>query len=199
MALLGAPVALHDIRDAEAFVQATLNASRRVYSPDEREELVAEGLRIMVELHARFEPHRNGYAGEGRFSGFCAKYLRLKLEDAYHRLHPEHRLVTQPDGRRRYLYGDKAVSLDALTGEDPDREQALADRTHESDVLARLGAALDERWVRKRGCILNVGDLLGQGASHSDVAHMLGLTSGQVQEAVQEIMLVADRLRSDDV
>lgn len=220
MTALLTPVALHDpqcpqhpsrprtrarclgkhwcIEDVEKYAQASLNRSRRVYSPEEREELLAESIRICVELASKFDPHRNGYDKAGRLCGYITKFLPLKAEDAYHRLHPEHRLVTHEDGKRRYEYGEKAVSLDALTADDPDRQPMLADRPATSDVRMKVAAAIDERWARKREVILNVADLLSEGASYSDAGHMLGLTSGQVQEAVGEIMLVADRLRSED-
>lgn len=169
MASLAEPVALYDVRDCESFVQATLNASRRVYGPDEREELVCEGLRIMCELAARYEPQREGYDGQGRFSGFAAKYLRLKLEDAYHRMHPEHRLVAQPDGKRRYHYGEKAVSLEAMTADDPDRHPVLTEA--------------DEAVV-------------GHTVSVEEVAERLGLTRQQFDYAVAELRAVARKLGS---
>jgi hypothetical protein len=173
------------IEDAEAFVQSQLNASRRVYAPEEREELVAEGLRILVELADRFEPHRDGYEGQGRLPGFCAKYLRLKLEDAYHRLHPEHRLVTQPDGRRRYLYGEHAVSLDALTGDDPDREPVLASvkSLDAATVARRAHKALWDRWQKRVEQWAEIAGLMADGASDSDIAEILGISLAQVKEA----------------
>lgn len=181
MAVLAQPVALHDIRDAEAFVQATLNASKRVYGPDEREELVAEGLRIMVELARNFTPRRDGYDKDGRFSGYAAKFLRLKLEDAYHRLHPEHRLVTQPDGRRRYLYGDRAVSLDALTGEDPDREVALAGHDEISDMGIWLHQMLSGEAEQQIEQTMRVGRLRHQGFDEREIASKLRMSVEQVR------------------
>ena len=185
MAVLAAPVALHDpectgrpclgatycILDAEAFCQAALNASKRMYGPDEREDLVAEGLRILLELHKAFEPHREGYAQRGRLPGYCSKYVRVKLEDAYHRMHPEHRLVTQPNGKRRYEYGEKAVSMEALLGDDPDREPALAD-----DHGAR-------------------GEADGY-VTVEEIAEKLGLNRAQFDAAVTEIRQLAQKLGS---
>ena len=221
MSVLLRPVALHDpqcpahpdhrkpiakclgnrwcIEDLEAYVQASLNRSRRTYSVEEREELVAENMRICVELASRFDPHRDGYQQSGRLCGYISAFQPKKSEDAYHRLHPEHRLRADPTtGKRTYVYGEKAVSLEALVGEDPDREPALADRTHESDVLGRLGAALDERWRRKRAMILQVAEMLSDESSSTEIQRKLGLTAAHVQEAVQEIMLVADRIRSGE-
>ena len=199
MAVLAAPVALHDpectgrpclgatycLLDAEAFVQATLNASKRMYGPDEREDLVADGLRILIELHGAFEPRREGYGQRGRLPGYAAKYLRLKLEDAYHRQHPEHRLVTQPDGKRRYAYGERAVSLEALVGEDPDREPLLADvaTLDAATVARRLHEAMWERWAARVKLWSEVAELLAQDATDSEVAEILGMTGDQVKQA----------------
>lgn len=194
----------HDIRDPERFVNATINASRRIYSPDERAELVAEGLAILWKLASDFEPHRDGYEHGGRFSGFAAKYLRLKLEDAYHRLHPEHQLRTADsdgkpyaDGKRHWHHGERAVSLEAIVAEDPDRHGLLAGQPDEADLRGRVAQALDERWARRREMILDVAEALGSGASWSDAAVMLGLSPQIVREAVNEIALVADRLESN--
>lgn len=195
--MLAETISLGDVRDVAAFVQATLNRSRRVYPADERDDLFAEGVCIMLQLHARFDPHRDGYEHAGRFSGFAAKYLPLKLEDAYHRLHPEHTLRTCPDGRRRYDYGERAVSLEALTGDDPERDGVMADiRQSEQDLRATVGRALDERWRRRRRVILDVADVLGQGGTPADAASILGLASTQVKDAVDEILAVSDRLQT---
>jgi hypothetical protein len=185
MAVLAEPVALFDIRDAESFVHATLNASKRVYSPEEREELLAEGLRIILELARNFQPRRDGYAQDGRFSGYAAKYLRLKLEDAYHRLHPEHRLVAQPGGRRTYVYGDRAVSIEAMVGDDHDRDGVLADaKTADAVTVARRAhRALWDRWSKRVELWAEIAGLLAEGASDSDIVEILGITPDQLKEA----------------
>jgi hypothetical protein len=195
-----------DVRDPSAFVHATIIRWQRptstrgaiVLSDDEYEELHAEGMAIMCRLARDYKPHMAGYEHAGRFSGYAAMYLPRKLGDAWHRMHEEHQLVTQPDGSRAWDYRDKPVSIEAMTAEDPDRHDLLAAKADETDLRSRVGRALDERWARKREIILDVADALGQGATGQDAAAMLGLTSTQVGEAVTEIMLVADRLRSED-
>jgi hypothetical protein len=114
MPQLPAVVALEDIADVEGFVNATLNASGIEFQPDERDELVCEGLAILYALHQRFERRRAGYTQDGRFSGFAAMYLPRKLGDAWHRGRPEHRYVTGPDGKRSWAFFKAHVSLDGI-------------------------------------------------------------------------------------
>lgn len=114
--MLPAKVALYDIDDVESFVCATIEKSglRAHLSESEREDLIAEGLRILYDLAARFEPHRPGYDQAGRFSGFAAQFLPRRLGDAWHSWHPEHRRITDEDGKRRWHYSSSPLSLDQL-------------------------------------------------------------------------------------
>ena len=197
--MLTATVALFDVDDVEAFVQATLNRfcqanSRRghiVLAPDERDELVLEGLAIMQRLANQFEPHREGYAQAGRFSGYAAQMLPRKLGDAWHALHPEHQLVTQPDGKRRWQYERPSVSLDAITSEDGDRAPLLADSAKLSPAAlkTRMHAAMFERWTAKVKLWAEIGELLAHGATDADIQEILGLTGEQVREAKAAIAL----------
>lgn len=116
--LLPRPISLHDVVDVEAFVNATLNKSELGFLPAEREDLVAEGIALMVDLAQRYTPHRAGYAQPGRFSGYAAAFLPKRLGDAWHRLHEEHRYVTDPvTGKRDWHYDQPVVSLNALVEE----------------------------------------------------------------------------------
>jgi hypothetical protein len=120
--MLAELVSLYDVEDVEGFVNATLNRFEEgdlpewaKLSTDERQELVLEGITIMFELAERFEPHREGYAQAGRFSGYAAAFLPKRLGDAWHRLHPEHRYVTDPEtGKRGWVYLQPASSLQGL-------------------------------------------------------------------------------------
>ena len=181
MAILTVPVALFDVRDIEAFVQATINRSRRRYEPDEREELVAEGLRIAYDLASRFDPHRDGYEQEGRFSGFLAKFLPLKLEDAYHRLHPEHVLRTDPEsGRRSYVYGSKAVSLEAVVGEDEERSGVLGQRDDTDGSIDYVQKALTGRALREVDEVVKVAKCLVRGMDVAAISAKLGLEQSHI-------------------
>jgi hypothetical protein len=205
--MLATTVALHDVRDADAFVHATINdfckpnGSRGaiVLSVDEHDELAAEGLAIMCRLAADYCPRMEGYEQDGCFSGYAAWSLPKKLGDAWHRMHPNHQLATDPvTGRRRWLYGLPAVSLEAIVAESPDRSDLLSDRRKRADLGPRLHAALFERWCREVKVVVEVGELLGEGATPADVAKMLGLTAAQVKEAMSQIEPVLPRLLSEE-
>jgi len=118
MGLIGEPVRILDVANAEAFVQRTIDASQIQYSASEREELLAEGLTILFELAGKYRPlpARPGIdAQPGRFSGYAAMFLPRRLGDAWHKWHPEHRYVTNPStGKRGWHYEKPMVSLDGL-------------------------------------------------------------------------------------
>jgi hypothetical protein len=111
-------VSLYDIDDVEAFVKAMIARSRVRLTPDEREELVAEGIVILFEMGRKFIPKMEGYEQEGRFSGYAARFLPRKLQDAYHAMHPEYVLRTQPDGSRKWQYNDAPWSFDEEWNDD---------------------------------------------------------------------------------
>ncbi len=105
-------VALHDIRDVNMFVRNALDKAPIRLETQEFEELVGEGLVILYELAAKYEPHREGYARAGSFAGYAAMFLPKRMTDAWHRSHPEHRYITLPDGKRAWRYLKQTVSLD---------------------------------------------------------------------------------------
>jgi hypothetical protein len=124
MGLLGQPVAILDIENCEAFVQRTIDRSGIEYSASEREELLAEGLTILCELAGKYKPlpMRPGIDKQaGRFSGYAAMFLPRRLGDAWHKIHLEHRYVTNPDtGKRGWYYMPPVLSLDGLASGDAD-------------------------------------------------------------------------------
>ena len=105
------PVALHDIADVHAFVGANVHRSGVILRDDERDDLIAEGITILLELSRRYEPHRVGYEKAGSFAGYAAKFLPGRMRDAYHAMHPEHIARRDADGRRVYEYGERPMSL----------------------------------------------------------------------------------------
>lgn len=197
-------VAILDIRDAEGFVQATLNrwqASTRdrgriELSEYEREELAAEGLAILFRLREQFRPRLDGYAQDGRFSGYAAQFLPRKLGDAWHRMHEEHQLVVDPQtGKRRWQYGERAMSLEAMTADDPDRHPALASEGELTDLRARLHAALLKRARGERDQVVAVAKRVGAGLAPTAVATELGLTEEQVRRYMRAIVRAAPEPR----
>jgi hypothetical protein len=177
---------MHDIRDPGAYVHATIKRSGRFHSPDELEELHQIGMEELCKLAARFEPRRAGYEVDGRFSGFAAKFLPLKMEDRYHGLHPEHQHVAGDDGKRRWRIGDRAISLDALTDDDPDRHHVMAAKALDDDLEGRLRAALIKAAREEIPTVIDVAAR----TKHSDamIAHTLGLDEETVRRHMRTIV-----------
>lgn len=131
MGLIGKPVAIMDVENAEAFCQRAIDRSGIPYGPDEREELLAEGLTILCELADKYRPlpARPGIDKQaGRFSGYAAMFLPRRLGDSWHKSHPNHRYVTDPEtGKRGWYYGPEMLSLDGLaaTHDEESRRQGV--------------------------------------------------------------------------
>lgn len=196
--MLSAVVALHDVKDAEGFVRATIAKGRLRLTPEQRDELTQEGLRIMCKLANDYEPGRNGQdASASKFSGYAAKFLPGKLSDAWHRLQG-HRLSTQPDGVRQWQYDPAPVSLEKMTEENAEGADHIATLHavdyYSSDLAGTLGAALDEQWKVDRDTTVKVGVLLGMGESLGDVARTLKIATADAQGAVERIKRVSHRL-----
>lgn len=110
-------VSLHNVENCEAFVQHCMNKAKGiVLTKDQREDLLAEGLCLLVELAAKYDPAKDKSARtasktEG-FYGYALFLLPKKLSDAWHRGQEHHLLKTQPDGKRKYEYASTAKSLD---------------------------------------------------------------------------------------
>lgn len=103
---------LYDVDDIESFVAASLTRSHIIYNRDEHDELIAEGITILYELAARYQPHMPGYQHPGRFSGYAAALLPRRMQDAYYRLHPEH-TARRVNGRKIREHGQPPISLQA--------------------------------------------------------------------------------------
>jgi len=187
---------LHDVRDPSAFVHATINdftraratRGRITLSAEEHSELHAEGMAILHKLARDYIAQMDGYEHPGRFSGYAAMFLPRKLGDAWHRMHEEQQLVTDHEtGRRNWRYRERAVSLEAMCGADPERSELMADSQHCVDVESRLDAAFKTHYARQREMNVRVGVHLSQGATPADCQEDLGLTAEQVQAAIGEI------------
>jgi hypothetical protein len=109
--VIGTQVAVLDIRDAEGFVANALNKSGVRLSLEEKTEMLAEGITILLELAVRYKPRLDGYTQDGTFSGYAGRFLPGRLQDAYYRLHPEHQLKRGADGRKVREFGQPALSL----------------------------------------------------------------------------------------
>lgn len=124
--MLATSVALMDIADVEGFVAATLKRSGIRFTPDEHEDLMAEGLAILYQLAQQWQPRMPGHQQDGRFSGYAAMMLPKRLTDAWHKMHREHTRLRSP-GKRQWVYGEPAVSLDAVNARRDDFGESIGD------------------------------------------------------------------------
>lgn len=195
---LNGKVALHDVKDVEAFVNATITKGRLRLTTDEREELVCEGLRIMSHLANVYQPGKNGLnASQSKFSGFAAKYLPGKLSDAWHRMEEHHRLVTLPTGERKWHYDEPPASLDAIAETDTvERVRSLrADDVYDSDMAHTLRDALNRRWEHDRETTVRFAVLLGMDYTPADAAKALRIDAKEAALVVERIKRVAHELQ----
>lgn len=194
--LLPDRVVLHDVLDVEAFVRATIRKVNLRMTTEEHDELVAEGVAIMVKLAQRYEPRRAGYDRDGTFAGYAAKYLPLRLSEAWHRMHPGHSFVTDPQtGVRGWVYDDVPVSLDQVQAEQGDNVTALhtSDRP-ESDLAADLRPLLEAQAQREIDLTIKVGELLAQGSPPHEVIAELGIRQAEYAACFDRIRRVADQM-----
>lgn len=198
MAQLNQQVTLHDVADVEAFVRSTIQKGRLRLTTDEREELVAAGMTIMVRLAKIYEPGRNGLDAAGsKFSGYAAKYLPGKLSDEWHRMQEHHRLVTVEGGERRWQYDQKPASLDAIreeTGTDHIKAVRVED-LYGSDMALTLRSVLDERWPHDREITVKLGVLMGSGYRVDEAAKIIGITAEEAALAFKRIHNVRGKLK----
>jgi hypothetical protein len=190
------PVELHDVNDAEAFVRATITKGNLRLTPDELAELVAEGMVILCDLAAKYEPRRAGYEQDGTFAGYAARFLPLRLSDAWHRMNPGHRFVTDPKTKvRRWVYDDAPVSLDQVTEESGDNVRALhAEDQADSDIAADLRPLLEEQAKHEVDMTIKVGELLAEGRPPGEVIAELGIRQVEYAECFERLARVAHRI-----
>lgn len=139
-------VEIGDIRDAYGFVRGMIAKSGIKAWGDAYEELICEGVLILCELHERYDPEKDT-GDKAAFAGYAAYLLPRKLTNSWHKLHPNHVLRTQEDGKRRYVYYQDSKSLDEM------RENAQIYK--ESGTENNLGL-WDEEHGRRVGDFINV-------------------------------------------
>lgn len=194
------PVDFRDVEDPHAFVWGWIHdfqspKSHRgpiALSADEREELHAEGMLILCKLARDYVPQMEGYEQEGCFSGYAAWAGPKKLGDVWHRLHEEHQLVTQPDGKRRWRYGDAAASLEAVMEEDGDRSMLLATKPGTIALERTLRRALTEYMDQQVDLARVVRYLQRKGYGKERIAEEIHTTVDIVDDRLRAIAAVQD-------
>lgn len=184
-------LAVHDVRDARGFVIRAL--PNVTLSPDAREELIAEGVRILLEMAERYRPGHGGRDPSGsRFSGYAARFLPGKLLDAWRRTegHSCHHL---PDGTRQWRPPPQTIPLSACEEDHvPQRQGAHQDE----QIVTRLADAIDALWRQERALTLRVGIALSEGVAVAHLPSLLHIRRAEAQEAVARIERALPHLTS---
>lgn len=192
-------VALHDVDDAHAFVQACITRSGLALSREQRDELVAEGLRALTRLAREYQPGRGGRDAAGsRFSGYAAKFLPGKLSDAWHRIEG-HTLVTQADQSRKWQINQRPVSLQAIEAADGNALDQIAtlqvDASYDPEVIAGLPALLDDFWQERCAQVTAYVQLRSDGYRNQEILVELRLVPAQLKEIEAMARELTRRLR----
>jgi hypothetical protein len=169
---------LLDIRDPRGFVAATIAKSGVRLSREERDDLIAEGLAILCDLARKFEPQRAGYSQAGRFSGYAAAYLPLRLHDAYRQMHPTVTQVNEHGERTREFV--RNLPLDPGHGRpELTATYGLVDAPQGYDTIRRAVDTLDPPLRR---CARKLTDMLDDGYGTDAVVEASGLKRSEVEQ-----------------
>lgn len=192
-------VSLHDIEDAKAFVMATILKGKLLLSGEEREELLSEGVRILIALARDYQPGRGGLDAAGsRFSGYAAKYLPGKLSDAWHRLQG-HRLQSTEDGPRKWEIALQPASLDVIASEMPYGVDTITALQHEDrwepEVVNELPKLLADWWEERCRLVIRYAAMREEGFRLREFAAEESLSIGQAKEIEQHAKYLVRKLR----
>jgi hypothetical protein len=106
-------IALRDIKDVEAFVIACVKRAGTGAPPMYWEDLVSEGITLLYAMERNYKYQLDGYAVEGRFSGYAIKWLPKQINQAWHKSQEHHLYLTDPgDGKRKWTYRISPVSYE---------------------------------------------------------------------------------------
>lgn len=180
-------VSLHDVEDAEAFVQATINKGGLRLTPEQRDELAAHGMFRLVEMARKYQPGRGGLDAEtSRFSGFAAKYLPGKLSDHWHRMNDGHYRVDKETDTRVWVIEVAPASLDRIASEHPLGLESVKALHHsdewEPELLEELPRMLTDEWERQCELVTKYVEMRTEGYSCADFELQMNLTSHKAAE-----------------
>jgi hypothetical protein len=168
---------LLDIRDPAGFVADRISQAGLLLTHEQREDLKAEGLMILCELAGRYEPHRAGYERPGSFAGYAAKYLTLRLQDAWKAMNPT-RTRRDEDGRRTTEYL-RHTALDDASLTPLAATYGLVDAPQ---GYATVEAAIEHLPTWDRSCARRMTHMLDEGYGTDAIARHLGLGRVEVDE-----------------
>ena len=183
---------LYDVLDVDGFVADAIRDGKAQLNEFQREEMKQEGRRIMLHLARSYQPGKGGRDAAGsRFSGFAAKYLRLKLSDAYNRIVQDATVVKikQDDGteRRELRYQPPSVSWDDVDLPDETGGDGYDETLASAEAEIDRSAMLEKRLVR----------LYVEGVNEREAAQLLDLEIAEVKglSAILRVRLGGERSR----
>ncbi len=168
---------LLDIRDPRGFVADRIKQSGVILSREQREDLIAEGLMILCELARKYEPRRPGYDQDGKFSGYAAKYLTLRLQDAWKAMNPT-RTVRDEDGKRRTEY----LSHSALHDDSLPPLAATYGLIDSPEHYETIDSAIESLPTWDRSCARRLVSMMDEGYGTDAIAKDLGLGRNDVAD-----------------
>jgi hypothetical protein len=169
-------LSLYDVQNVDAFVADAIRDGRARLSPAQREELHAEGRQIMLRLARQYQPGKGGRDAENsRFSGFAAKYLRLKLSDAYNRVVQRDDVEGEPAQR-------PALSLEVLN------DRPVASQNGYEGYLDGLEAEIDRSATLEKQYLR----LAMEGVDEREAAQLLRLERSEIRAIVAILRLRLD-------
>lgn len=127
--MLTGTVTMYDVQDVEAFVRGTIRRKVQVIPPDDMEDMVAEGLLIMCQLNAKYDPTldsrkhsdpthecRGSRCCVPSFAGYATFILPKKLKEAWFAKQPQFQ-SRNVDGKRTYVMYATAFSVEERDGQ----------------------------------------------------------------------------------
>lgn len=194
--MVASAIALRDVHDVYGFAAATLRRTGLAVAPDERDDLVAEGVVLLYDLERSFEPHREGYAQAGSFAGFAARYLPKRMRDVWHQRHEEHSYATEDDGTRRWRYGEAAVSLDHLREDNSDGVDARTAHTGPPELeYGALERVLAARARQRVELALRACHLKSNGYTTEQIVDELELAPSEFRSLLEEVRRALEEIR----
>lgn len=169
---------LLDVRDPRGFVAAAIQRSGVRCGPDQRDDLIAEGLAILCDLARKYEPHREGYAKAGKFSGYAASLLPRRMQDAWHQMNAT---ITSrdEDGKRvrEFLPPARALHDEGLP-----EFAATYGLVDQPQHYGTIDAAIETLPTWDRSCARRLVSMLDDGCGVDMIAKRLGLGRADVDE-----------------
>lgn len=141
--MLGRKIALHDIKDVEAFVIMCLKRSGCGAPPEHWDDLICEGIVLLYRMAGNYKPRMNGHEVDGRFSGYAVMWLPKQINQAWHKSQAHHLYAKDDDGNRGWTYRLAPVSYELIAEEAEEMKMLTMNEWVEVPQIKGLNPAED--------------------------------------------------------